>query len=138
MKILEKRGPDIDPCGTPDSTLLYSLNEESISRLWIRLFLLLNYMSFVVNNFFYNNINITTSCTSLHSISFYKNVFLQKQQHFISQDLNRQKTINCFLKCIKNKSIVTFDLYRNFAYVSSPFQNKIYAWKRLCGISLTL
>ena len=78
MKILEKRGPDIDPCGTPDSTLLYSLNEESILSLWIRLLLLLNYMSFVVDNFFYNNINITTSCTSLHSISFYKNVFLQK------------------------------------------------------------
>ena len=27
-KKLKKRGPDIDPCGTPDSTLLYSLNEE--------------------------------------------------------------------------------------------------------------
>ena len=27
-KILKKRGPDIDPCVTPDSTLLYSLNTE--------------------------------------------------------------------------------------------------------------
>ena len=36
-KKLKKRGPDIDPCGTPDSTLLYSLNEELILTLWIRL-----------------------------------------------------------------------------------------------------
>ena len=34
MKILKKRGPDIDPCGTPDSTLLYLLNEELILTLW--------------------------------------------------------------------------------------------------------
>ena len=30
MKILKKKCPDIDPCGTPDSTLLYSLNEELV------------------------------------------------------------------------------------------------------------
>ena len=36
-KNIKKRGPDIDPCGTPDSTLLYSLNEELILTLWIRL-----------------------------------------------------------------------------------------------------
>ena len=35
MKILKKRGPDIDPCGTPDSTLLYSLNEELTLTFWI-------------------------------------------------------------------------------------------------------
>ena len=35
MKILKTRSPDIDPCGTPDSTLLYSLNEELILILWI-------------------------------------------------------------------------------------------------------
>ena len=27
MKILKKRGSDFDPCGTPDSTVLYSMNE---------------------------------------------------------------------------------------------------------------
>ena len=31
------RGSDIEPCGTPDSTLLYSLNEELILTLLIRL-----------------------------------------------------------------------------------------------------
>ena len=35
MKILKKRGPDIDPCGTPDSTLLHSLNEELTLTFWI-------------------------------------------------------------------------------------------------------
>ena len=37
MKIFKKRAPDIDPCGTPDSTLLYSLNEELILTIWILL-----------------------------------------------------------------------------------------------------
>ena len=37
MKILKKRGPGIDPYGTPDSTLLYSLNKELILILCIRL-----------------------------------------------------------------------------------------------------
>ena len=35
MKILKKRGPFIDPCGTPGSTSLYSLNEELIFTVWI-------------------------------------------------------------------------------------------------------
>ena len=33
MKILRKRGPDTDPCGTPDSTLLQSLKEELVLNL---------------------------------------------------------------------------------------------------------
>ena len=37
MKILRKRCSDITPCGTPDSTLLYSLNKELILTLRIRL-----------------------------------------------------------------------------------------------------
>ena len=35
MKISKKRGPDIDPCGTPDSTLLWSMKKDFILTLWI-------------------------------------------------------------------------------------------------------
>ena len=34
---IKKRDPDIDPCGTLDSKLRYSLSEELILTLWIRL-----------------------------------------------------------------------------------------------------
>ena len=37
MKILNKRGPGVDPCGTHDSPLLYSLIEGLILTLWIQL-----------------------------------------------------------------------------------------------------
>ena len=33
--MLKRRGPLIDPCGIPDSTLLQWLNEELILTYWI-------------------------------------------------------------------------------------------------------